>query len=95
MRSYEMVFIVRPDLEGEEVDELVTEVQELVQRNDGETTEVKPWGLHKLAYPINKHQEGHYFLMTMDLGPAGVRNLERALKLKESVIRHMIIRLED
>lgn len=95
MRSYEMVFIVRPDLEGDELDAVVNEVQELVSRNDGEITKVEPWGLRKLAYPINDQQEGRYLLMTFELEPSGVRNLERVLRLKESVLRHMVIRLDE
>lgn len=95
MRSYEMVFIVRPDLEGDELDAVVSEVQELVSRNDGEITKVEPWGLRKLAYPINDHGEGRYLLMTFELEPSGVRNLERVLRLNESVLRHMVIRLDE
>ncbi len=90
-----MVFIIRPDLEGDELDGVISEVQDLVERNDGEVTKLEPWGLRKLAYPIENHQEGRYFLTNFELEPAGVRGLERGLKLKESVIRHMIIRLES
>jgi len=95
VRSYEMVFIVRPDIEGDDLDDVISEVGELIQRNDGEVTKVEPWGLHKLAYPIKKQQEGRYVLTTFDLEPTNVSELERVLKLKESVIRHLVIRLED
>ena len=94
MRSYEMVFIVRPDLEGDELDDIISEVGNLIKRNDGEVKKVEPWGLHKLAYPIKKQQEGRYVLITFDLEPRNVSELERVLKLKESVIRHLVIRLE-
>jgi len=95
VRSYEMVFIVRPDIEGDELDEVISDVGELIDRNDGEVKKVEPWGLHKLAYPIKKQQEGRYVLMTFELEPRNVAELERVLKLRESVIRHLVIRLES
>jgi len=95
VRSYEMVFIVRPDLEGDDFEEVVAEVQDLVERNEGEITKLEPWGLRRMAYPIQDHQEGHYVLTNFELKPQKVTTLERALKLKETVIRHMVIRLED
>ena len=95
MRSYEMVFIVRPDLDGDELDDVVNDVGSLIKRNGGEVTKVEPWGLRRLAYPIKKHQEGRYLLMTFELEPSNVTELERVLRLKESVIRHLVIRLES
>ena len=94
MRSYEIVFIVRPDLEGDELDDVVNDVGSLIKRNGGDVKKVEPWGLRKLAYPIKKHQEGRYLLMTFELEPSNVSELERVLRLKESVIRHLVIRLE-
>jgi small subunit ribosomal protein S6 len=90
-----MVFIVRPDIEGDGLDGVINDVGELIKRNDGEVTKVEPWGLHRLAYPIKKHQEGRYVLMTFELEPQNVAELERVLRLKESVIRHLVIRLES
>ena len=95
MRSYQMVLIVHPELDGDELDGVVNNVEELIKRNDGKVTKVDPWGLRKLAYPIKKQQEGRYFLMEFDLVPQGVREVERVLKLTESVIRHMIVRLDS
>jgi small subunit ribosomal protein S6 len=90
-----MVFIVRPDLEGDELDDVISDVEDLIKRNDGEITKLEPWGLHKLAYPIQKQQEGRYVLATFELEPRHVAELERALKLRETVIRHLVIRLES
>ena len=95
MRSYEMVFIVHPDLDGDELDGVINDVEGLIRRNKGEVTKVEPWGLRKLAYPIQKRQEGRYFLMEFDLEPQNIAEMERVLKLTESVIRHLIVRLES
>jgi small subunit ribosomal protein S6 len=95
VRSYEMVFIVHPDLDGDELDGVVSDVEELIERNNGKMTKVEPWGLRKLAYPIKKQQEGRYFLMVFDLEPENITEMERVLKLTEPVIRHLIVRLES
>jgi len=95
VRSYEMVFIVRPDIDGDALDGVISDVGNLIERNNGEVKSVKPWGLHKLAYPIQKHQEGRYVLLTFELEPRNVTELERVLRLNESVIRHLVIRLES
>jgi small subunit ribosomal protein S6 len=89
-----MVFIVHPDLEGDESDGVINDIEDLISRNNGKMTKVEPWGLRKLAYPIKKQQEGRYFLMEFDLEPQNITEMERVLKLMESVIRHLIVRLE-
>ncbi len=94
MHSYEMVFIVRPDLEADDLDGVLADVKDLIEKNEGEVKTVEPWGLRKMAYPIQNHQEGHYVLTTFDLEPRNVSILERALKLRETVIRHLVVRLE-
>jgi small subunit ribosomal protein S6 len=90
-----MVFIVHPDLDGDELDNVINDVEELIKRNNGTVTKVKPWGLRRLAYPIKKQQEGRYFLMEFDLEPQSITEMERVLKLTEPVIRHLIVRLES
>jgi len=95
VRSYEMVFIIHPEIDGDNAEGVITDVKDLIARNDGEVTEVEPWGLRKLAYPIKKQQEGRYVLIEFDLEPQNVAEIERVLKLTEPVIRHLIIRLES
>lgn len=95
MRSYEMVFIISPEFDEDGAESVINDVKDLIARNGGEVTQVKPWGLRKLAYPINKQQEGRYVLTEFDLDPQSVSEIERVLKLNEPVIRHLIIRLES
>jgi small subunit ribosomal protein S6 len=90
-----MVLIVHPEVDGDELDGVVSNVEELITRNDGKVTKVDAWGLRKLAYPIRKQQEGRYYLIEFDLVPQGVREIERVLQLTEPVIRHLMVRLES
>lgn len=95
MRDYEMVFIIHPEIDGDEAEGVIDGVKDLITRNEGKVTKVESWGLRKLAYPIKKQQEGRYVLMEFDLEPQNISEIERVLKLTEPVIRHLIIRLES
>lgn len=95
MRTYEMVFIIHAELDEDQANGVISDVKDLISRNDGKVTNVKPWGLRRLAYPIQKQHEGRYVLMEFDLEAERVGEIERVLKLTEPVIRHLIVRLES
>ena len=94
MRRYELIYIVHPDLEEDDLTAITERVTGLAERYGGEVTRVEPWGLRRLAYPIQKQWEGQYVLMQLDMEPQGVADLERDLGLVEPVIRHLIVRVE-
>ncbi len=95
MRDYELVFIVRPDLEDEAVQALIGRVAGLIREYGGDLTKVEPWGRRKFAYFINRYREGYYVLMQFALDPRRVADLERWLLLNEDVVRHLVVRLEE
>ena len=94
MRSYELIFIVHPEVDGDDFTAVVERVTGLVERNSGEVTEVNIWGLRRLAYPIQDQWEGQYVLMQLELEPQGVAGLERDFILVEQIIRHLTVRVE-
>jgi small subunit ribosomal protein S6 len=94
VRSYELVFIVHPEADGDGFTAVVEQVTDLVERNSGKVVEVNIWGSRRLAYPIQDQWEGQYVLMKLELEPHGVAGLERDLALVEPVIRHLVVRLE-
>ena len=94
MRSYELVFIVRPDVQGDDLSAVTERVTGLVERSGGQVVQVEPWGLRRLAYPIQRQWEGQYVLMRLDMEPRGVAALERDLRLVEPVIRHLVVRVD-
>ncbi len=95
MRSYELVFIVHPEVDGDDLTAVLDRVKGLVERDGGKVTQVEPWGLRRLAYPIQDQREGQYVLMGLELEPQGVASLERGLMLTEQIIRHLIVRVEE
>ncbi len=95
MRDYELVFIVHPEVDGDDFTAIVEKVKGLVERNHGTVVTVDIWGLRRLAYPIQKQWEGQYVLMRLEMEPQGVAGLERDLGLVEPVMRHLIVRVEE
>jgi len=95
MPGYELVFIVQPELEEEAVTALVDKVTQTISELKGQVNQVDSWGKRRLAYPIKKYLEGFYFLMQVQLPTTAVRELERALKLMEDIIRYLIVRKDE
>ncbi len=95
MRDYELLCIVPPQASQESLAELIESLKGLIAARQGVIHKAEPWGLRRLAYPIQDHREGQYVLMHVALTPSQVAEVERALKLNESVIRHMLVRLDE
>ncbi|MBA9085934.1 small subunit ribosomal protein S6 [Fontibacillus solani] len=89
MRKYEVMYIVRPDLEQEAVQAVVEKFQGIIQ-NGGEITKHDVMGKRRLAYEINKIRDGVYVLVNFTATPEVVAELERILKISDEVIRYLI-----
>lgn len=95
MRDYELMFIVKPELEEEKVNAVVEKFKTLIINNGGEEPAVDTWGKRRLAYEINDFREGIYFLFNFKGVPATAEELDRVLKITDEVLRFMIIRKEE
>ena len=93
MRPYELMLLVDPSLE--EPREEVNKVEEVVRSLGGEVSKTDVWGRKKLAYPIQKQTEGFYSVTQMSIEQEALTELDRLLKLRQDVWRHMIIRLDE
>lgn len=93
VRSYEMVVILQADLEDHNA--VSEEIAEVVRGLGAEVEKVDLWGKKRFAYPIEKQVEGFYLLYTFKLDPAQIKEMERILRLKSQVIRHMVVNLEE
>ncbi len=94
MREYELVFIARPNVEGDALQALIEQVQALVNQN-GEVLETDVWGKRTLAYPIAHEREGVYFLMRARMAPDHVANVERGVRYIDPIIRYLIVRVPE
>jgi small subunit ribosomal protein S6 len=95
MRIYENLFIVRPDATEEEVDHLVDQMSKNVSTAGGTVDKVDKWGKRRLAYRIDKHREGQYVLMQFTAGPETVREFERRLRVQDSIIKFLTVRIDE
>ena len=95
MRSYELMFIVHPDVEESAFNELVEKVNGWIKDSGGEVEKVDLWGKRKMAYPIQKQNEGQYVLMNTQLDPNFCSELEHNLGLQETVMRFLITAVEE
>jgi small subunit ribosomal protein S6 len=95
MRIYENLFIVRPDATEEEIDHLVDGMSKTVTSGGGTVDKVEKWGKRKLAYRVEKHREGSYVLMQFTAGPELVKEFERRLRVQDSVIKFLSVRIDE
>jgi small subunit ribosomal protein S6 len=94
-RQYELVYVLTPESSDEQVAELHTQIEQIVQRYNGTLDKTENWGRRKLAYEIGGHREGVYVLQVIN-GPAALTaELDRRLRVFDVVIRHMIIRVDE
>lgn len=89
MRKYEVMYIIRPDIEQEAVQAAVDKFQGIIS-NGGEITKHDVMGKRRLAYEIKKFRDGVYVLVNFTAEPAVVTELERLMKISDEVIRYLI-----
>ncbi|MBV9172166.1 MAG: 30S ribosomal protein S6 [Chloroflexi bacterium] len=94
MRDYELMVVLDPNLEDSAVEALNTRIQTLVSQRGGSVESVDSWGRRRLAYPIGRYRDGIYVLTRMHLPPNTAAEIDRALNLTESVIRHRLFRAD-
>ena len=92
LRPYEVMIILDPDLEERTVAPSLDTYLNVVRQDGGSVDNVDVWGKRRLAYEINKKNEGIYAVVTLQAEPATVKELDRQLGLNESVLRTKVLR---
>ncbi len=92
--NYEVVYILDPNLTEDATAALVEKFKALVE-SKGTLGEVNEWGKRHLAYPINDLTEGYYVLMTFTATPDLPAELDRQLRINDSVMRSIIVCNDD
>jgi small subunit ribosomal protein S6 len=93
MRTFEVLFIISPQLTEEQVTNLVTDFRSIAEQNGATIVSEDAWGRRRLAYPISKSNEGiyHLFVLESENEPS---ELDRRMKNSDQVMRHMIVRTD-
>jgi len=94
-RQYELVYIVSPDASEQAIAELHTQVEQIVQRFNGTLDKTENWGRRKLAYEIGKAREGTYVVETITGSGELMKEIDRRLRVTDSIIRHLIVRVDE
>jgi small subunit ribosomal protein S6 len=94
-RQYELVYIVTPEAPEQEIADLHTQIEQIVQRFGGTFDKTENWGRKKLAYEIGHHREGTYVVETITGSGELMKEIDRRLRVIDQVIRHLIVRVDD
>lgn len=94
MRKYEVMYILRPDLEQEEIQASIEKFEGII-KNGGEITNSEVMGKRRLAYEIDKFRDGFYVLVNFNASPDVVKELDRILRISDEVIRYLIVKDES
>ena len=94
-RQYELVYIVSPDATEQEVTDLHTQIEQIVQRFNGTLDKTENWGRRKLAYEIGHAREGTYVIETITGSGELMKEIDRRLRVTDTIIRHLTVRVDQ
>ena len=97
-RTYELIYVLKPDAAESEVADMHKQVAEIVERLGGtieKTESAMPWGRRKLAYEIGHHKEGFYVLEVISGSGELMKEIDRRLKVTEGLLRHLVVRVDE
>jgi len=94
-RQYELVYIVRPEASDQEVADLHTQIEQIVQRFNGTFDKTENWGRRKLAYEIGHAREGTYVVETITGTGELMKEIDRRLRVTDTIIRHLTVRVDE
>lgn len=92
--NYEIMYILRPDLSDDQVDEAIAKYRGIIETNGATEIEIQQRGKRRLAYPIKKNRDGIYVQVNYTGSGKEIAPLERAMRLSEDVIRYLSLKLE-
>ena len=94
-RTYELMFIVRPDMTDEDLDKLISTLQSSVPAAGATVIRVEKMGKRRLAYTVRRFHDGIYVLMVVEGGGPVIHELERRLRVTEPVIKFLTVRVDE
>ncbi len=95
MNKYEIMFIVKSDMEEAEINKTAEAMKKVLTDNGAKFIEEKAEGQKELAYEINKMKTGYYFLYVVEAKSETVDEFDRVSRINENILRHLIVKVED
>lgn len=91
-RSYEVLYIVRPDLDKAQLEQTITKFQKAVNESGGQFVKLDEWGTRLLAYQIKRFDKGYYVLMEFTATTDQLKKIDERFQLDENILRYQIVR---
>ena len=91
MKKYEVMYILRSNLDAEAIKAEVENVNKIFTSNDSKVLETKEWGLRELAYEIEHNKKGYYVWMLVEAPVEAVNEFNRIAGYSEKIIRHIVV----
>jgi small subunit ribosomal protein S6 len=95
MHDYELVAIISPEADEDEVSKIVDRLTQSINSRGGAVEETKNWGKRKLAYPVKKFMEADYILARFKLMPKLIRELESEIGTFGDILRYLVVKVGD
>ncbi|PYZ96241.1 30S ribosomal protein S6 [Alteribacter lacisalsi] len=95
MRNYEIMYIVRPNLEEAQTKEIVERYNKVLTDNGAEVEKVEEVGKKRLAYEIDDYKEGYYVILKVKSNPEAISEFDRLVKINENVMRNIAVRDDE
>ena len=95
MNKYEIMFIVKSDMEEAEIKKTAEAMKKVLTDNKAKFLETKEMGQRDLAYEINKFKTGYYYLFVVESDSSAVKEFDRVARINESLLRHLVVKVED
>ncbi len=95
MKAYELLYFVSPSATDEARAAAMKRIDTAITEGSGVVDNIEDWGKRKLAHEINKLTEGDYTLINFHADPTQIAELDRVLRINDTVVRHMIVRRPD
>lgn len=92
MNKYEIMFIVKPDVEEDARNQLIEGFKTVLTANEGNVDNVNEWGLRDLAYEIKDYTKGYYVVVDVTTSPANIAEFERLSRINANVLRHLTLK---
>lgn len=94
MNKYETLFVLAPTLNEEELKASIDKFKGVIENGGGVVDNVDEWGKRRLAYEINKINEGYYVLFNFTANPELPKELDRILRISDNIVRHIVVKLD-
>ena len=91
---YELIFLIRQDVASTDVDKIASDFESLIAEYKGNVVKKEYWGLRTLAYEIDNNKKAHYYFIGMEVDNDLLKEMNRKIKLSESIIRSSIVKVD-